>query len=53
MEDYSPQKEAKDLLGQMHRWTHLEDKKFAQAVKSLKIHIYKTHVLDYRDNKTV
>jgi hypothetical protein len=31
-----PRKQEKDLLGQMHRWTHLGDKKLVQAVKRSK-----------------
>jgi hypothetical protein len=34
-----PRKKAKDLLDQMHRWTHLGDKKLVQAVKRPKIYI--------------
>ena len=34
-----PRKQAKDLLGQMHRWTHLGDKKLVQAVKGSKVYI--------------
>jgi hypothetical protein len=34
-----PRKQAKDLLGQMHRWTHLGDKKLVQAVKKPKVYI--------------
>ena len=34
-----PRKQAKALLGQMYRWTHLEDKKLIQAVKGSKIYI--------------
>ena len=33
-----PRKQAKDLLGQMHRWTHLGDKKLVQAVKESKVY---------------
>ena len=32
-------KQAKDLLGQMHRWTHLGDKKLVQEVKGSKVYI--------------
>jgi hypothetical protein len=28
-------KQAKNLLGRMHRWTHLGDKKLVQAVKDI------------------
>jgi len=34
-----PRKQAKDLLGQMHRWTYLGDKKLVQAVKGPKVYI--------------
>ena len=34
-----PRNQAKDLLGQMHRWTHLGDKKLIQAVKGHKVYI--------------
>jgi hypothetical protein len=32
-------KQAKCLLDQMHRWTHLGDKKLVQAVKGSKLYI--------------
>jgi hypothetical protein len=32
-------KEAKDLLGQMYRWTHLVDRKLAKAVKRPNVYI--------------
>jgi hypothetical protein len=38
-ENYTPQKACKDLLGQMHRWVHLGDKKLVQAVKESKVYI--------------
>ena len=34
-----PRKQAKDLLGQINRWTHLGDKKLVQAVKGFKVYI--------------
>ena len=34
-----PRKQAEDLLDQMHRWTHLGDKKLVQAVKGSKVYI--------------
>ena len=34
-----PRKQAKDLLGQMHRWTHLGDKKLVQAVKGPNVYV--------------
>ena len=34
-----PRKQEKDLLGQMHRWTHLGDKKLVQAAKRPKVYI--------------
>ena len=32
-------KQAEDLFDQMHRWTHLRDKKLIQAVKLSKVHV--------------
>lgn len=34
-----PRKQAKDLLGQMHRWTRLGDKELIQAVKGSKVYV--------------
>ena len=34
-----PRKQAEDLLDQMHRWTHLGDKKLIQAVKGSKVYV--------------
>ena len=40
-----PRKQAKDLLDQMHRWTHLGDKKLIQAVKGSKVYVMDLRVL--------
>jgi hypothetical protein len=34
-----PRKQAKEFVVQMHRWTHLGDKKLAQTVKGSKVYI--------------
>lgn len=34
-----PRKQAKDLLGQMHRWTRLGDKELIQAVKGSIVYV--------------
>ena len=34
-----PRQQAKDLLGPIHRWTHLGNKKLVQAVKGSKVYI--------------
>lgn len=41
--NYTPQKAAEDLLGQMHRWTHLGNMKLIQAVKGSE-----AYVMDFR-----
>jgi hypothetical protein len=40
-----PRKQAKDLLDQMHKWAHLEDKKLVQEVRGPKVYIMDLRVL--------
>jgi hypothetical protein len=40
-----PRKQAEDLLDQMHRWTHLGDKKLIQPVKGSKVYIMNLRIL--------